>query len=54
MAVIDIETSKSGCDARLQTLAAEPLAIADIETSQLCAIGEQFTDVGVTHFLAVR
>ena len=51
---IDIETSKSGRAASLKTLAAEPRAIADIETSQLCAKGEQFTDGSVTHFVAVK
>ena len=52
--VIDVETSESGRVARLQTLASEQFAIVDTETSQLCAIGEQYSEVGVTHFVAVR
>ena len=53
-ATIDIETSQSNGGARLQTFAAEPLAIADMKTSKLCAIGEQCSDVGVSHFVAVK
>ena len=49
-----METSKNARAARLQTLACDLFAVVQIETSQLCAMGEQLSESGVTHSLAIE
>ena len=47
------EASKSNRTAVLQTLSRDQIAVAYIETSQLCAIGEQLSDGVVAHSIAI-
>ena len=52
IAVVNEEASESNRTAGLQTRARDLLAFAQIETIQLCAIGEQLSDAGVAKSMA--
>ena len=52
-AVLNEEASDSNRTAGLQTLARDLIAAKEIETTQLCAIGEQRGECRVTHTGAI-